>query len=559
MELPYYDFFESSPETNQDNGDEVRVIFVAWPYMNGKLHVGHLAGYLIPADVIARAFRMRRFKTLMVSGSDCYGTPILLTAFKEKVTPWEVVSFYHEEALKLFRLLKLTFDNYTATVNKTHHEVVKWFFVEILRNGFFEKGKDRQFFSPSLSRFVPDRFVIGECPYCKAKEIKSDQCEECSAVLLPEQVINPVSIFDNKPVELRESEHYFLAWPKLQSEIQNYFELHRSLWRPWVVSETEKWLREGLKKRAVTRDLDWGIEIPVDKIDESLRLADIHKKRIYVWFEAVTGYYSSTVEYCLRKGLEVDRFWKNPKARHYYFMGKDNLPFHTIFWPGQLIATRKDFLLPYFPAINQYLLFGTDKFSKSKGRIVDSYDFTNKYGTDYVRFYFSAFAPEASDFSFSEEHFKEQCNSLLVDKVGNFVSRVSKLAGLDFRPILSFEAFLDFEPFLKKYIEATDKASTRELCQAILDFADFLNKDFTDKRPWSFERGSHTFQVLMSKYTGSIILLLNILKPLIPDAISRAEKQFNLNLTYLIDSKELFEKELSSFKINALANMFEKI
>lgn len=558
LQLPIFDIsdFEKLP---QPKNSESRLVCVAWPYMNGRLHIGHLAGYLIPADVICRAFRMRGYITAMVSGSDCYGTPILVTALKEQVSPEQIVERYHGFAIHLFKTLRLSFDNYSATVSQTHHRVVQDLFLRILQNGFLFKGVEKQFYSPSLNRFLPDRFVVGDCPRCGAKGIKSDQCEECSAVLAPGEVLNPVSVIDNQPVQLEDSEHYFFDWPKLQNSLESYFNEHRALWRSWISSETEKWLNEGLKPRAVTRDLDWGIPLPVSKISEELKIKNIDQKRIYVWFEAVTGYLSSTIEFCERKNQNYETFWKNPDCKQYYFMGKDNLPFHTLFWPGQLIATQEGFTLPFVPAINQYLLFGEGKFSKSLGRIIDSQEFTDKYGSDRVRFYFSAFSPETSDFSFSEEHFVEQCNSLLVGKVGNLFSRVTKLAGVGFKPAFNFESFEKFSPFLTRYLNHVDAASVRGMVAVALEYADYVNKSFSDSAPWLKDRSSTDFSLSMSNFLTSTALLFNLLKPVIPTAVEQAENLINSHSDYFIESKDSCEQLASRLKVGEITNLFEKL
>ncbi|MCS6893070.1 MAG: methionine--tRNA ligase [Deltaproteobacteria bacterium] len=561
LSLTVYDYSEWSLIPRVTKSPEHTVLIcVAWPYMNGRLHIGHLAGYLLPADCIARVFRLCGYRTLMVSGSDCYGTPILVTALKENSTPDQIVSYYHSEALKLFKLLEMSFDNYSATVNSTHHQTVKDMFLKILRNGYIFSQKDLQFYSPSLKKFLPDRFVVGDCPKCGAKGIKSDQCENCSAVLAPQDICNPRSIIDNRNVELRETEHYFFNWPKIQDSLESYVNAHSELWRTWVLSETKKWLREGLKPRAITRDLDWGVELPKDSLSDAEKIPDLQSKRIYVWFEAVTGYLSSTVEYCLRKSLNLNLFWRNPKSKHYYFMGKDNLPFHTLFWPGQLMAADKSYNLPYFPAINQYLLLGEDKFSKSAGRIIDSYEFLSNYGVDRSRFYFLTFAPETSDSSFSIEHFKEQVNSLLVGKIGNYLSRVLKLAGRGFTPEVSNHVFESFMPFLDRYLGFVEKASSRGMCQTALDYADFLNKKFSDTQPWSLDKNSTEFIRKMSDFVSSALLLINLLKPVIPKASSEAEHMLGIQeIDYLVVNVDSFQKAVSGIKIQDVHNLFERV
>ena len=556
MELPVYDFkkFELPPKPSPDL--KKIMIFVAWPYMNGTLHIGHLAGYLIPADIIARAYRLLGHQTLMISGSDCYGTPILITAAKNKTSPQEIVILYHSLALEMFKLLGLSFDNYSATVNPTHHRVVKEMFLLSLKNGFIFKKFDLQFFSPTLNRFLPDRFVLGDCPYCGEKATKSDQCENCLKVISPELLKNPKSTLDGQPVELKPSEHYFFDWPKLQGFLEKYVSDTSAKWRDWIVSETNKWLQEGLKPRAITRDLEWGIELPTEGIPGDLQLENYKYKRIYVWFEAVTGYLSSSIEYCERNGLNYEDFWLSDKVLHYYFMGKDNLPFHTLFWPGQLYSANPQFKLPDYPCINNYLLFDNQKFSKSKGLIIESTDFIKTYGRDFTRFYFATFAPESSDFNFDQSHFEESVNNLLIAKIGNYHSRVTKLAGENFSAKrLSPEGFEIYKDFLKQYSEAVRLGSSRAIMETIFRYCDWANKELSEHQPWKLDRGGSQFQRIISEHLNHVFLIFNLLKPVLLDATSVVEKQFGAEIATIAQDLE----DLPALKINNLATLFQRI
>jgi Methionyl-tRNA synthetase len=235
----------------------------------------------------------------------------------------------------------------------------------------FLKLNNLNTFSPEENRFLPDRYVEGKCSFCGGEEQRGDQCEKCGRVLNPGELINPVSKLTKKPVILKETEHYFLDYAKLQPFIEDYVKKQKH-WRKWVYEESLAWLKEGLKPRAITRDLDWGIEIPEKEIPEEMKLESFEHKRFYVWFEAVIGYFSASVEWANKNNKDFREFWQNENCLHYYFMGKDNLSFHTLFWPGQLIGQHMNFNLPYFPWVNNFLFLEGQKFSKSRGIIIDS-------------------------------------------------------------------------------------------------------------------------------------------------------------------------------------------
>jgi methionyl-tRNA synthetase len=344
----------------------MKKIFIgaAWPYVNGDLHIGHLAGYLLPADIFSRFCRLCGYETLMVSGTDCHGTPITVEADKRGVKPEDIVSEYTPKIHYLLKLYDLTFDIFTSTTTENHKKITQEFFLRLLKNGYIFKAKQLQYFSPEEKRFLPDRYVEGKCSFCGAEEQRGDQCEKCGRVLNPGELINPVSKLTKKPVTLKETEHYFLDYSKLQPLIESYVKESKH-WRKWVYEESLAWLKEGLKPRAITRDLDWGIEIPEKEIPDEMKLESFEHKRFYVWFEAVIGYFSASVEWANKNSRDFREFWQNEDCLHYYFMGKDNLSFHTLFWPGQLLGQHMNLNLPYFPWVNNFLFLEGQKFSKS--------------------------------------------------------------------------------------------------------------------------------------------------------------------------------------------------
>lgn len=423
------------------------LIGVAWPYVNGDIHVGHLGGYLLPADIMARFHRLLGHDVLMVSGSDCYGTPITVEADKKGMKPEEVVEFYHKKDLELFKLYGLDYNLYTRTTTKKHREVVHELFLKLLDNDYIEKGLMQQYYAVDDKQYLPDRYVEGTCPYCKAGNQRSDQCENCGRWLKDGELIDPVSKLTGSKVTLKDTEHYFLNFEKLEPELRKYLDENKENWKKWVWQEANGWLNEGLQKRAITRDMDWSMDLPIEDIkmrDESKQLSDFTGKHIYVWFEAVVGYLSATRAWCdmdegnsdsiFRRDEGQSRswedWWKNPDSIIYNFMGQDNLVFHTLMWPGELIGLsnidtpEKDgYQLPKYVVVNKFLNYEGKKFSKSRNWTIDSRVLAEKYGVDLVRYYIARTLPENKEGNFTWEDFVSAVNNELVANFGNLVNR----------------------------------------------------------------------------------------------------------------------------------------
>ncbi len=416
------------------------LIGVAWPYVNGDIHVGHLGGYLLPADIIARCHRLLGNDVLMVSGSDCYGTPITVEADKKGLSPKEVVDIYHKKDLELFKQYKLSYNLYTKTTSEEHKKVVHQVFLKLLENGYIEKGTMQQYYAIDDKQFLPDRYVEGTCPHCNAENQRSDQCENCGRWLKDGELLNPVSKLSGSKVTLKDTEHYFLNFQKLQDELRTYLDGHKDDWKKWVWKEADGWLREGLQKRAITRDMDWSMELPIEdikKLSEDKQLENFEGKRIYVWFEAVIGYLSAAVEWSkMTEGNEDTIFyrqdgqstdwedwWKNEDSVIYNFMGQDNLVFHTLMWPGELMGMKSGHSLPKYVVVNKFLNYEGKKFSKSRNWTIDSKKIAEKYGVDLVRYYVARTLPENKEGNFTWEDFVFVINNELVANLGNLVNR----------------------------------------------------------------------------------------------------------------------------------------
>ncbi len=543
-------------------------IGVAWPYVNGDLHIGHYAGYLLPADISARYHRLRGREVLMVSGSDCFGTPITVEADKRKKLPKEIVNEYHERDVELFKLLGLSYDLYTKTDTENHKKVSQDFFIKLLEGGYIFRDFSDQYYSDEEKRFLPDRYVEGICPNCKFEGARSDQCDNCGVILDQGELINPVSRNTKTPVVLKKTEHYFLDWSKLQQFLERYISTVAG-WRPWVLNETKGWLKAGLKPRAVTRDLDWGVELPIDRIPADQRIENIANKRIYVWFEAVIGYLSASIEWSQNSGKDWKPFWYNEDSYHYYFMGKDNLIFHCLFWPGELHVYDEKMHVPNLPAINQFLNLEGKKFSKSRGVIVDTKYIVEKYGNDVVRFYLCLIMPETDDSNFSWSDFYQKVNNVLIGNFGNLVSRVLTLAKeIDFSRFeitdLNERVSGKILDAFKNSLEDLDSCKFKDYLNDVLRLSEFANSYMTELEPWKIREGNNEeYELIMFNLVTVLLALGYLLTPLLPDTVVKIASLLGTeNFSQLPEADSVLETLILKAKkvsVNKISPLFTKL
>ena len=393
------------------------LIGVAWPYANGPLHLGHIAGAYLPADIFARYHRMRGNEVLMVSGSDSHGAPITMRADAEGVPPREVVERFHASFLESWERLGISFDLFTTTMTDNHREVTHDLWRTLQAEDYIYEASMKVAYSPDFDRFLPDRYVRGVCPKCGFEDARGDQCDNCGAILDPVDLGNPAYIVDGEryPVEIRDTEHQFLRLSAFRDQLAAWVEEQRH-WRPNVRNFTLGFLREGLKDRAITRNLDWGLPVPAEGYED---------RRIYVWFEAVIGYLSASVEWAARKG-EPDAwrpFWEDPSTRSYYFVGKDNIPFHTIIWPAMLLG-QAAYILPYDVPANEFLNLEGRQLSTSRNWAVWVPDYLDRFPPDPLRYHLAANLPETGDADFTWSEYVRRNNDELVATFGNLVHRV---------------------------------------------------------------------------------------------------------------------------------------
>ena len=409
------------------------LVAVAWPYANAEIHVGNITGAYLPADIFARYHRLMGNQVLMVSGTDSHGTPVTLRADAEGKPVEEVYRYFHAGFLELFQRLGLTYDLFTTTHTQNHFKVAQSIFLALLHNGYLYTETRPQWYSTTAKRFLPDRYVEGTCYICGAEGTRSDQCDVCGNVLESDKLINPRSKVDGSTPELRPTEHYYLDLPKLEPDVAQFLRARQLYWRDTVLRQSLGQIEsEGLRSRPITRDLDWGIPVPVEGWEG---------KCLYVWFEAVIGYLSASIEWGQVSGMDAawKDWWTSPEARAYYFIAKDNVFFHTTMWPAQLKGVNTEFLkifseeeqplvLPYDVPANQFMNLEGRKISGSRNWGVWGLDFLTRYDPDPLRYYLTVNMPEAKDTDWDWAEFVAKNNNELLATWGNLANRVLSFA-----------------------------------------------------------------------------------------------------------------------------------
>jgi methionyl-tRNA synthetase len=457
-------------------------IGVAWPYANGPLHLGHIAGAYLPADIFARYNRLKGNDVLMVSGSDQHGTPITVRAEQEGVTPAEIAERYHQDFLESWRKIGISFDLFTRTGTQNHYRVAQNVFTDLKEKGYIYLGTMTMLYCDKCSRFLPDRYVDGICLYCKATT-RGDQCDGCGKPLTPMELIEPKCKFCNSTPKAKDTEHFFLRLSAFGDELTRWIE-KQTHWKPSVKNFTLGFLKEGLKDRAITRDIEWGIPVPEPGFDN---------KRLYVWFEAVIGYLSASMEWAERSGNKDawKRFWSGG-VKSYYFVGKDNIPFHTIIWPAMLMG-HGGLNLPYDVPANEFLTIKGRRLSTSRNWAVWLPDYLERYDPDPLRYFLSINMPEDGDTDFSWQEFVRRNNDELVATYGNLVHRVLTITYRNFDGKVPSPGKLDERStaLLEKarqtfndVDEMIGKCHFRETIRAAMSLSQEANRYLDEKAPW---------------------------------------------------------------------------
>ncbi len=459
-------------------------IGVAWPYADGPLHLGHIAGAYLPSDIFARYHRTKGDEVLMVSGSDQHGTPITIKAEQLGKKPEEIVNLYHQQFLDSWQKLGISFDLFTRTGTANHAEVSHDFFLTLLNKGYIYKATVSQPFCPRCQRFLSDRYIEGTCPYCRFSEARGDQCDGCGKPLTPAELIDPRCKLCAATPQFKDSEHLFFRLSAFQDRLSAWVS-EQSQWRPNVYNLTQRYLKEGLKDRAITRDIDWGVAVPLDGFEG---------KRLYVWFEAVIGYLSATKEWAKSSGDEGKWrcFWQGNEAKSYYFIGKDNIPFHTLIWPAMLMGYG-GLNLPYDVPANEFLTIEGKKLSTSRNWAVWLPDYLLRYDPDPLRYLLSISMPEAGDTDFSWREFVRRNNDELVATYGNLVNRVLAFVYRSFDGCVPIPGEFDSRSqavidTAKETVNTVDKllyhCHFREAIRSAMSLAQEANRYLEEKSPW---------------------------------------------------------------------------
>jgi len=508
----------------------------ALPYANGPIHLGHLSGAYLPADIYVRYKRLNGDDVIYICGSDEHGVPITISADKEKVSPQVIIDRYHEANKKAFERFGMSFDNYSRTSLPIHHQTAKEFFLEFYNRGLFVEKKSLQFYDDKAKMFLPDRYVEGTCPKCGNEEARSDECENCGALYDPSELKNPKSKISGGSPTLKETSHYYFPLGKYQPALEKYVdEMNEKYgWKDNVIQYCRGWFKDGLKDRAITRDLDWGIKVPVDSAAG---------KVIYVWFEAVLGYISSAKEYSQSKNDPElwKKYWHDPNTKYVAFIGKDNVVFHTIIFPAILMAWndagKEQYCLPQNVPANEFLNFEGKKFSKSRGWGIDVDEFLDLFEPDLLRYALAANLPETRDTDFYWKEFQLRNNSELADILGNFINRTftfvfkhfdGKVPPLGKLEKIDEDMLKEISEYPQRISDFFEKYKIRDGVNEIMNLARDGNKYFNDSEPWkTIKTNKERCGTALNICLQAIYTLAELFSPVLPFSSEKLFKMLN--------------------------------
>ena len=498
------------------------VIGGAWPYANSDIHLGHVAG-LISGDVLARYFRMKGHNVAFVSGSDCHGTPITERAKKEKKSPREIAEYYHnrdEEALKKFHF---SYDLYTNTDTDYHKKEVMNMFKKMYDNGYIYEKVEPQPYCEKCGKFLSDREIQITCPKC-GTETKAEQCDSCQYVPTIEDMSEGICLECGSKTVLKDNKNLYLKLSVFQKEIEEHTEKSNSIWRLNAKNETSKYLKQGLVDRAVTRDLDWGVDIPVEGYDD---------KKMYVWIEAVLGYITATKKWCEDNGQDWEQFWKNNDNNEIYMVhGKDNIVFHSIIFNALLLAVKENYRLVDTIVSSEYLNINDEKISKSKGNGIPAIEIADMYNPDALRFHLINNGPEKKDSNFTLESFVATNNGELLNKFGNLVNRTLKFKGIEEICVGNLDSVVEekLSDTYAKVGNAIEHLEFKDASDIAMELVEFANKYYDEKQPWVQRKEDiNAFNDTIYNCTVIIANLSNIFEPFMPGVCEKIRKYLSLN------------------------------
>ena len=504
-----------------------RDIFIggAWPYANYYLHVGHLAA-LLPGDVLAKYYRGCGDNVVYVSGSDCHGTPITQRAKLENKKPEEIASFYHNEFVKTFNNLGFEYDMYSATMNEHHKEYVKKVFVKLYENGYLYEKEVPQDYCPKCQQFLQDREIVGICPKC-GKSCSGEQCDNCLSSLDSSEVLDKHCKTCGTNTIMKNNKHLYFKLPLFKDRLQKLIDDRKDIWRKNAIGEAQKYLDMGLVERAATRQLDWGVEVPIKGYED---------KRIYVWFEAVLGYLSVGLEVCKKRNIDFDKFMSNDNKnlRTYYVHGKDNIPFHTTIFPALVMGLNNNYRLPDYIVSSAYVNLNNEKMSKSKGNLISANELLEQFDMDTLRFYFTFNGPETKDTNCSIEEIIQVHNKFLVGVLGNFVNRNLSFVTKKFDGIIKEGKInKDIQNLTRETYDKVGKCiENAEFKLAITNIMEYIsagNKYYDDSTPWvKVKEDINAFNDITYTCAYMIANISNLIAPFMPNGSKKIKKMMNL-------------------------------
>ncbi len=547
-----------------ENKKERYTITAALPYTNGPVHIGHLAGVYIPADIYTRYQKAKGKDAIYICGSDEHGVPITLRAKKEGKSPQEIVDKYHMLIKESFEKFGIAFDYYGRTSSPTHHKTASDFFKKLYDKGVFIEKESEQLYDEEAGQFLADRFVKGTCPKCGYEEAYGDQCERCGTSLSPLELIDPVStITGSKPV-LKKTKHWYLPLDKYEDWLRQWIlEGHKNDWKPNVLGQVKSWLDDGLRPRAVTRDLDWGVPVPLE---------EGKGKVLYVWFDAPIGYISNTIEWAEKTGKDWKPYWQDENTKLIHFIGKDNIVFHTIIFPVMLKA-HGDFIVPENVPANEFLNLEGDKISTSRNWAVWLHEYLEDFPgkQDVLRYVLTANAPETKDNDFTWKDFQARNNNELVGNLGNFINRVAVLTQKYYDGVIpepgefkdsDKEVLSQLKKFPEKIGHLIERFRFREALSEYMNMARMGNKYLADEEPWKkIKTDPESVQTIMFT-ANQIAAALGILGEIfLPFTARKIKKIFNIPEKYSWDDVSQFDSYLlpAGHQINKPELLFEKM
>ncbi len=541
-------------------------ITAALPYTNGPIHIGHLAGVYVPADIYARYLRNIGKDVAYICGSDEHGVAIPMRAKKEGVSPQDIIDKYHTIIKKSFADFGISFDNYSRTSSKIHHQTASEFFTKMYDDGEFVEEVTAQLYDAEANQFLADRFVVGTCPKCGFEESYGDQCENCGTSHNATDLINPKSAITGNVPTVKETKHWFLPLDKHEDFLREWvLKGHKKDWKPNVYGQVKSWVEDGLRPRAVTRDLDWGIPVPVEGAEG---------KVLYVWFDAPIGYISSTKEWAAREGKNWEDYWKKDDTKLVHFIGKDNIVFHCIIFPSMLKA-HGDFILPDNVPANEFLNLEGNKLSTSKNWAVWLHEYLEDFPNqqDVLRYTLTANAPESKDNDFTWKDFQAKNNNELVAIFGNFINRVVVLTNKYYSGIIPepnnftevdedvLAAVKEFPNIIGKSIE---RYRFREASQELMNLARLGNKYLADEEPWKVIKvDEERVKTIMYVALQIASALAVVSEPFLPFTSSKLKSILNVSSSAVENSwKDITEKDIlipANHQINKAELLFSKI